>query len=330
VKLAAGDLTLFLDLIGRTVQALYDRPKVERILPRSDYLFLADWVEKCHEDVESEARYLAQQRWDEGSEFKLPWPLVREATSKIYSDLDTQIVREILDQRRSEAEAAFLKHIQALQEDAMLKFTNAWKEKVLVRLQNYRAGVQSLGDLKLREELCSTLLDYTLKTLVPEFLQKCRSKTLIRGRSLERNVEKFQLALAGVSTGMGKLKDPFASTMEAIDSFTKAIKVEALTDTELEERKALQLREMANNMRKDEDGPRLFLTLVLVIHAVHKPGIIYATGRYAPRLLKQSADFVHVEKYQRLQQMKEAAKSGGMTSEEKAEIRAMAALACGA
>jgi hypothetical protein len=325
----AEDVNLLSDLIRKHVQNLYDGSEIKQILPRPDYLFLADWVENCYKNIESEAHHLAREHWNKGRELKLPWFLLCEAVSKIYPDLDTGVVREILEQRKAKVEAAFLSHIQMLQEDTTLKFSHAWKEKVLARLQNYRIGVQSLSDPKLREELHSTLLGYALKALVPEFLQKCRSKGLIRGRSLERNIEKLQQALTGIDFGVGKPKDPFASTMEAIDAFTRAIKVEALTGEELEERKAIQVREMVNNMKKDEDGPRLFLTLVVVLHAAHGPGIVYSTGKYTPRLLRLLTDVMRAEEYKWVQRIKEAAKSGSMTSEEKAEIRAMAVQPCG-
>ncbi|KAH0543758.1 hypothetical protein FGG08_001940 [Glutinoglossum americanum] len=328
-ELIAEDINPFLDLIRERVRDLHGDSEIAHILPRPDYLFLADWVQRCHENIEHEARNLAQEHWNKGHELKLPWPLVCEAVGKIYPDLDIEVVWGILEQRRAKVEAVFLGHMQRLQEEVTLQFSQAWKEKVLARLSNYRIGVEGLGDSKLRSELYSTLLDYTLKGLVPEFLQKCRSKNLIKGRSLERIIEKFQQALAGVDAGVGGPSDQFASVMGAIDAFTRAIKAEALTDTELEERKAAQLREMATNMKRVEDGPRLFLTLVLVIHAAHKPGIIYGTGKYAPRLLKQLAGNIQAEKYEWIQRMKEAAKSGRMTPEEKAGIRAMALVACG-
>jgi hypothetical protein len=328
-ELDVEDTSIFLSFVRRQIEDLHDGPRIEQIPPRSDYLFLVDWVEKCYKSMDDEIYRLAQELWNKNCELKFPWPLVHEAAGKIYLDLDAEVARGILEQRKTEAEATFLKHIQSFQEDALLKFSHAWKEKVLARLQLYRTGVQNLDDIKLREELYATLLDYTIRTLVPEFLQKCRNRGLIRGKPLERSVEKLQQALAGVKANVGSLKDPFISTIETIDTFTKAINVEAWTDSELEERKALQLGEMANNMKKDEDGPRLFLALVLITQAEHRPGIVYSTGKHAPRLLKQLTGAVDADRYAWMQQMKEAAKRGTMTPDEKTEIRAQAARASG-
>ncbi|KAI9769409.1 MAG: hypothetical protein M1840_004111 [Geoglossum simile] len=328
-KLDAEDTSIFLSLVRRRIEDMHDGPRIEQIPSRSDYLFLVDWVEEFHKSMDDEIYRLAQELWKKSCDLKFQWPHVHKAVGKKYLDLDTEIVRGILEQRKAGAEAAFSRHIQRFQDDALLKFSHAWKEKVLVRLQLYRIGVQNLGDIRLQEELYSTLFDHTTKTLVPEFLQKCRNKDLIKGSPLERGIEKLQQALAGIKAGMEELKDQFASTMEAIDAFTKTIRVEAWTDVELEQRKAVQLREMANNMKKDEDGPRLFLALVLVMQAAHRPGIVYSTGKYAPRLLKQLTDVMDTEKYAWMQKMKEAAKLGTMTPDEKTEIRAQAALRVG-
>lgn len=76
--------------------------------------------------------------------------------------------------------------------------------------------------------------------------------------------------------------------------------------------------------QKSFDGPVLFLTLVVILHAKHYPGVVYATGKYAPKLLKMLKSKLAEDEYEMLEKWKEGAKKGALGKEEREDMRSMA------
>jgi hypothetical protein len=56
--------------------------------------------------------------------------------------------------------------------------------------------------------------------------------------------------------------------------------------------------------------PLLFLTLVVVLHARYHEGVVYATGKYAPKIMKGLKEDVGEEVYAKLEGWKEDVRTG--------------------
>jgi hypothetical protein len=76
--------------------------------------------------------------------------------------------------------------------------------------------------------------------------------------------------------------------------------------------------------QKASDGPVLFLMLVIVLFAKRYDGVVYATGKFAPKLLKQLKGNMTEEQYQTVEKWKEAAKTSSLTAEDRADMVRMA------
>ncbi|KAF7565011.1 hypothetical protein PtrSN002B_002894 [Pyrenophora tritici-repentis] len=76
--------------------------------------------------------------------------------------------------------------------------------------------------------------------------------------------------------------------------------------------------------QKASDGPVLFLTLVVVLFARQYDGVVYATGKFAPKLLKQLKGTLDKVQYEKVEAWKEAAKTNALTPEDRAEMVKMA------
>jgi hypothetical protein len=76
--------------------------------------------------------------------------------------------------------------------------------------------------------------------------------------------------------------------------------------------------------QKASDGPVLFLTLVVVLFAKQHDGVVYATGKFAPKLLKLLKGKLEDEQYEQVERWKEAAKTNSLTAEDKAAMAKMA------
>ena len=218
------------------------------------------------------------------------------------------------------AEEKFWASIAELEAQNESDFALFWIERVDSRVHSYNDGLTSIEDQKLRDQLSELFATYIQKDLVPDAISKARSQGLIASRKTRKNVQKLEATLAAS-------KSDVSTILSTVDKFTKKQAVEPISQSSLEIIKQTMLQDMLRRMAKQQkssDGPVLFLTLVVVLFAKHHPGIVYATGKYAPKLLKQLKGNLEPEEYEQLDKWKEAAKAGTLGKEDREEMRRMA------
>jgi hypothetical protein len=76
-------------------------------------------------------------------------------------------------------------------------------------------------------------------------------------------------------------------------------------------------------MQKTSDSPTLFLLTVIVLLAKEKDGVVYATGKYAPKLMKLLRPTLG-DDYTLLEGWKDKAKSGALDAEDIERMKKMA------
>jgi len=199
------------------------------------------------------------------------------------------------------------------------RFSEFWRERVVSRYQIYNDGLVSIEDQKLRDQLAELFASYTQSELLPDSTTRARSQGLVLSRKTRKNVSKLEtISKAG--------KMDIAGVLAALDRFNKKQGIEAPTSSQLEEVKKAMVGDMIRRMQKQKqsDGPVLFLMLVVVLFAKHYHGVVYATGKFAPKLLKQLKAVLEAEQYGLVEKWKEAAKSSTLTAEDRAEMKKMA------
>jgi hypothetical protein len=92
----------------------------------------------------------------------------------------------------------------------------------------------------------------------------------------------------------------------------------------LEEKKHALLSDMTAAMAKDEDAPRLFISLLIILYSSYHPSVLYATGKYVPKLLKALKPDIEAEQAKWLEEVKDAIKAGKATQEMKISMRKLA------
>jgi hypothetical protein len=172
----------------------------------------------------------------------------------------------------------------------------------------------------LHDQLSELLAAYIQKELVPETISKARTQNLILSRKTKKNIAKLE-------TTMTSNKGDSNSILSTLDKFTKKQNI-SYTSSSTNEFKNTMIQDMQRRMAKQQqkasDGPVLFLTLVVVLFAKHHDGVVYATGKYAPKLLKQLKGKLEAEQYEQLEKWKEAAKAGTLGKEDREEMGRMA------
>ncbi|KAI9716110.1 MAG: hypothetical protein M1812_005537 [Candelaria pacifica] len=284
-----------------------------------DFIVRSEFAENFTNDIIERARLQAQTAWEtleypvldwqallSGKEDESPGiiPFLRQ--SSFNSDL------------KKSARDGFTAETQKLKQKADLQFQTLWHHRLMAKLQLYQAGLESLTDEKLRGELRGTLEAHVLQNLLPDVIRKAEKGGIIRDKTMRRNVDSLNAFLASAQTGEDHLKSSFADLIAALETFKKKQKIERITEGELREKKYSQVNEMVRSMGENNDAPRLFLTLVVVLLATKGPGVVYATGKFAPRLVKQLRGNMDAEQLKALETVKDAVKAGKLTSDQKA------------
>lgn len=198
-------------------------------------------------------------------------------------------------------------------------FSQFWADRVISRCHIYSSGLSSIQDQKLRDQLEELFTTYVIKDLLPDSIAKARSQGLVLSRKTRKNLLKLESSL---KAGRADL----ASILSTLDKFNKKQGLEAPDQATLESAKQAMVNDMIRRMQKQRqsDGPVLFLTLVVILFAKHYEGVVYATGKFAPKLLKQLKSVLQSEEYEQVEGWKEAAKSGTLSADDRAAMGKMA------
>jgi hypothetical protein len=214
----------------------------------------------------------------------------------------------------------FSNEVSQLESQNEAEFAIYWKERVVSRMHTYNEGLGAVKDQKLQGQLAELFATYLQKELLPDTLAKAQAQGLLRSKKTKKNVQKLDTALkAG--------KKDLAGVQSSIEKFGKKQDLQAFDSTSLAETKRTMIGDMIRRMQKPKtEGPLLFLTLIVVLFAKHHSGVVYATGKFAPKLLKQLKSKLSAEEYERLENWKELAKTGALSSGDKEAMRKMVEL----
>ncbi|OCK79510.1 hypothetical protein K432DRAFT_426459 [Lepidopterella palustris CBS 459.81] len=305
-------------------------PKASSAQSLQDYILRTDYLEGLTMFILDAARNQAKAQWA-----KLDQSLEHECTLHDSEILDGLVQRNPEDQKAAavlravfhdiepKARTAFMEEIAGLESINEAEFSAFWVERVVARIQVYKSGADTIQDAKLRSQLLELLQTYIVKELVPDAITRAQSKGLLRSRKTKRQANKFNTIL-GASTGVGKATPDLQNIITSIEKFMKKQSVEWLDCDSLAEKKSAQVKDLVRGMQKDTDGPRLFLTLVVILLANRQDGVVYATGKFAPKLMKLLKASLGSNEYERLEGWKDAVKAAILTAEDKEGMRAWA------
>jgi hypothetical protein len=184
-------------------------------------------------------------------------------------------------------------------------------------------GLENLEDSPLKTQLAA-LLQSHIKELVPQVIEKARVKNMLKNHTRK------------IRDRTTDLKNYFTSTDQDLPAnFTKLEKtnrdmgVPAYNDGELYVKKREHLEGMLRAMQKEtknsqEDDVRLFISLLIILLAQEHKGVIWATGKLSPKLLKllkQLNANLDPVLGQQLDQWKEAISSKTVTDEMRGKMK---------
>ena len=238
------------------------------------------------------------------------------------SDLPLELLTRLWKDERikikSIGTASFEERIAELKAGGRSQLENMWKSRVFVPAKIHGSALDNLDAGPLQEQLRELLHIHLTQDLVPSTLKRMRTKGLLRDASSRKQVEKLEAAMASQKKDV-----PITKSME---KFHEKMGFSDLSSEEVATAEIEQLRGMVKTMDDDTDAPRLFLSAIIVLLALKKEiGIVYATGKFAPRLLKLLKPTLDEDAYARLEELKDAVKASKVTEEDKKEMRKIAA-----
>ena len=196
-----------------------------------------------------------------------------------------------------------------------IAFATFLTDRALSRLQCHTVALNIISETTLHTQLSSLLATHAQKDLLPDTLSKARSQNQVLSRKTRKNVQKFESALQAATPEI-------SSIVSVIDKFVKKQGIDTSTShtSSSEQTKHTTMADLHRRLQKPPkagDNPAVFLTLVILLHAKHYDGVLYATGKYAPKVMKLLKEKLDEEAYKELERWKDAAKSGSLTVEDR-------------
>jgi hypothetical protein len=298
-------------------------------------LGLEEWMvfKTLTNDLEVASKRLGRACADEGWKTQSSDPtLISDSGSNSFlqklkeeSDVPTELLLRLWADNRvkikSVATSSFDERLAELRSENKSQLELLWKSRVYLPARLYQEALETLETSPLKEQLSDLLSIHLTQDLLPNTLKRIRNKGLIRDHSQhQKQLDKLQSAVSGEKKTLPVLK--------SLDKFHEKMGFVPLSPEELTHTRKQQVTGMVHAMPTDTDSPRLFLATVLVLLACkHESGIVYATGKFAPRLLKVLKPDLDEEHYKNLERLKEAVKAGNVKEEDRSEMREIAARA---
>ncbi|EMD90106.1 hypothetical protein COCHEDRAFT_1204717 [Bipolaris maydis C5] len=306
------------------VDAFSQRPQEERIV-RVGHLILTGARRTCAlDELSSYAKADVESQWQllhadptRTDDIKFSRDRIRASIPKL-----CLVQRFLADEKPVEKllEETFLQTLASLETPNEADFATYWTDRILARFQVYKTGLSHVADQKLHDQLADLLASYAHKDLIPDTIAKARAQGLVLSRKTRKNIARLSSIL-----DTAKTMDISAIT-SALDKFAKKQGISAPAPASLENAKQSMVDDMLRRLQKQKasDGPVLFLMLVIVLFARHYNGVVYATGKFAPKLLKLLKGKMGEEQYEQVEKWKEAAKASSLSAEDQAEMVKMA------
>ncbi|KZF19301.1 hypothetical protein L228DRAFT_271544 [Xylona heveae TC161] len=284
----------------------------------SGVFFHKTFLESLKEDARVQAELQGRICSENGTDDKFSIRQVQQKQVRQFPAVSIQVLSDIYDKEtKLGLETAFNSQKKKVKDEAVCRFVTLWREKVMVRFQLHYSAIETLDDAKLCAELQGALCGYMTTSVLRETVQTARAESFLRGKSATRHIEELQRSL-----NSNDLEDDpgrkLTGLLQSLQTFATKEKIQWCDEELLRTRKLSILRDMVRTLRGSIDDARLFLTLVVVLLASRRQGIIYASGRFAPRLLRQLCTEIEADQYNWLQKIKEAAKGSSMTSQDRA------------
>ncbi|KAK4609053.1 hypothetical protein CLAFUW4_14653 [Fulvia fulva] len=202
--------------------------------------------------------------------------------------------------------------VQQLNEEDHQKLVQLIEARLIIPLQLYTAGINSIEDATLKQHLEDFVTDHFRLEVVPQVVKAARDQRLLSDRSREREVDKFRNTAAEAKT--------LAALQTSVSKLQKKLKIEATTDEVVKHAKYRTLQAAVKSMRRMSRGSDVLQNLIWIMLARHSEGLFMSSGKDTSRMIKQYANVGDAEMAAKLSRWRDLLKAGEQTKD---DIKAM-------
>jgi hypothetical protein len=285
------------------------------------------WLAKAEERGKEIASKLADETWETKSTPKSKAAVLSSIQKLLaqHLDMETQLADVVWAEGRSALALtsydAFTQRMEDLSAASEEQFSFLWTSRVVEKVRIYIQGLNQLEEGTLKTQLTLLLVSHITKDLVPGAVSRATARNL-----LPTSKRKYGPAMAKLQHSLEDMSD-LDEIVKALDKVNQSAGIPEYPIESLLEKKDKHLQGMVHSMQKDSDSARLFLSLVIVLLGKYNDGVLYATGKFAPRLLKHLKPNLDAQQAVKLEQLKDAVKAAAVDQTMLDDIRAMAMLA---
>lgn len=283
-----------------------------------DYAMQLAWVRELLNIAEGAGSSLADEVW----KLDEPRPKGSALNSRLRDHMSQKVDGQMVDELWGggpglgiDAVGSFDRRMDDLELDRDEQFVALWQARVVDKIRLHEQALSHLGDEALRAQLDELLQAYIRSDLIPSTITRAKAKGLLRRSRWIALAAKVQ---ADAEKGP---KEPLSE----LDKFNTRLGILDYSKEELIDRRDAYLKDMVALMMKDGDAARLFIRLLIVLLAKDSEGALYATGKFAPKLLKLVKPKVDDADGVWLEQMKNSIKAGTVSDEMREAMRERAA-----
>jgi hypothetical protein len=282
-----------------------------------DYALQPTFFTELPKTAEGAGSALADELWKADEPRPKGSALHSRLREHMSEDIDSRLMDEMwgtlgLGDRAAES---FNRTLTELEKDSDDQFAVLWRSRVVDKVRLHAQALTQLADEALRAQLEEALQSYVAGELIPSTITRARSKGLLRGSRLKSRVAKLQTAVE---------KGP-RDALSELEKLNTQLEIQAYSKGDLINRRDAYLKDMVALMMKDGDAARLFIRLIIVLLAREGEGALYATGKFAPKLLKVLKSHVEEADAVWLEQVKSSIKTGTVSDEMREDMREKAA-----
>lgn len=280
LRLSAADERLLRQVILTDFPEL--REVTERIVSKDLELIL---TETCREFAVQQAEAAWKRRSKDRpleASFR-PQELFKHLAAKNES-LPTPLLSHFVNALHPQGSLAFSVRLRELKDSEARIAGVVFVEKCYTRFHLHNLGLEALVDASLKTKLAGDLLEYA-KGVISSGLDKLESAFIHNDKQLD--LQQLRLALRAEPT------KPQLTLREIENGLVRLIQqdlaFELPSEDDLGKRKRGMLDEMQLQLEGTRDPSLMLLLAIIILHSSKASGVLKATGKYVPKLLKDLA-----------------------------------------
>lgn len=281
----------------------------------STILIKSTLLENELSDMKSSAVARAEQIWRSGDRVSTLKSFV-QFLQRNELDLPNQSeLWQLLAQtdRANELLPAVREKLEQLENETQEKFNQLVEARLLVPLQLYTSGIETIKDATLKEHLEDFVFDHFKREVIPQMIKAVHEQSLLREKDRERQVEKFRQATSESKN--------FEQLQSAVSKFSKKLKIDQPDEDMLKRVKEKTLQAAVKSLVQMKRGSDVLQNLIWIALARERDGLFMSSGKDTSRMIKQVEEKAIAEQ---LVKWRDLLKSGGEGREDVQKMRELA------